>query len=65
MRGATTTDRTNASGPERLPAGATLPDGSVLTFPAFRDCGCEECLRAYEAHQAGELRIPDEGGLPW
>lgn len=51
--------------PDRLPAGVTLPNGRTLTYPASRDCGCADCLAAYEAHQDGELRRPEDGGLPW
>lgn len=51
--------------PNRLPTGVTLPDGTYLSFPPERDCGCESCVRAFEAYRAGELRLPEEDGLPW
>lgn len=53
--------------PDRVPAGAVLPDGRVLTFPAHRDCPCADCVAAFEALEAGDLGLPsnDEGGLPW
>lgn len=50
---------------ERLPAGVTLGDGTVLTFPPSRNCDCEDCIRAFEAYRKGTLRMPDDGDLPW
>lgn len=58
-------ERERNTGEDRLPAGVQLPSGRVLTYPASRDCGCETCIRAFEAYRAGELRLPEEDGLPW
>jgi len=48
-----------------LPPGATLPDGTVLTFPPHRDCPCADCEAAFEGLGTGTLELPEEGGLPW
>lgn len=39
----------------RLHPGVTLPDGSVLTFGADTLCPCINCVRAFEALDAGQL----------
>lgn len=48
-----------------IPAGVELPDGRVLSFAPSPECGCADCTAAYRALERGELRPPDEGGLPW
>lgn len=51
--------------PETLPSGCELPDGRVLTYGPHRDCGCADCIDAFEAFERGELRLPNADGLPW
>lgn len=57
-----------AAPPDRLPAGAELPDGRVLAYPAHRRCPCADCAAAFEAWEEGELILPDDDegdDLPW
>lgn len=43
-----------------LPPGVRLPDGRVLAFSPHRDCGCVDCVDAFAAWDAGDLRLPYE-----
>jgi hypothetical protein len=50
-----------------LPRGVELPDGQILTYPASKLCGCQDCIAAWQAWEAGTLVLPGDGGdgLPW
>lgn len=68
MRKVATADsetKTSDEPPDHLPTGVELPGGRVLTYPPERDCSCYDCVRAFEAHRDGTLRMPKDGGLPW